>query len=277
MLSAVEMVVRHGLGQKGSQIGFWSRLEIISCWDCGSAGPDWAKLQTSWNSSWVPFSGFWQTCPSPRRWSLSKDPNLSLSLCTHPPGVFVLHPFCPRQEDHDHIWLSVLVTIVTSHHPRLWLRRTLWVRFSYYSHFTEEETVTSKGQVICPRSHNWYEADLRLGLRNWDQSSMCLSPMEDQSLWGAGDGTGAGVRWRSLGCPGQAVSQDSSVSWTKCCNKFLLKSEYLVHLLYQIELTKSYIIHPFFVSSDHFGSLKWHNVFNHSMCIITAWTQTTQL
>lgn len=76
--------------------------------------------------------------------------------------------------------------------------------------------------------------------------------MENQSLWGAGDRAGAGVRWRSLGCPGQAVSQDSSVSWTKRCNRFLLKSEYLVHLLYQIELT-NLIIPPFFVSSDHLG------------------------
>lgn len=156
MLSAVEMVVRHDLGQKGSQIGFWSRLGIISCWDCGSAGPDWAKLQTSWNSSWVPFSGSWQTCPSPRRWSLSEDPNhLSLSLCTHPPGVFVLHPFCPRQEDWPHLTQCF---IDYSHFPSsssLWLCRTLWIRFSYYSHFTEEETVTSKSQVTCPRSHNW--------------------------------------------------------------------------------------------------------------------------
>ena len=88
---------------------------------------------------------------------------------------------------------------------------------------------------------------------------------------------GRGRCWREVALPGQAVSQDPSVSWTKCCNKFLLKLEYLVHLLYQIELTKSYIIHPFFVSSDHFGSLRWHDVFNHRMCIITAWTQTTQL
>lgn len=120
MLSAVEMVVRHDLGQKGSQVGFWSRLGIISCWDCGSKwGPDWAKLQTSWNSSWVPSMGPGRLVPLPEGGPYQRILIISVSLSVHIPQEYLYCIPSALGKRIDHIWLSVLLTIVTSHHPRL--------------------------------------------------------------------------------------------------------------------------------------------------------------
>lgn len=92
-----EMVVRHSLGQKCSQIGLWSRLGIITSLDCRSAGPGLGQIANLLKFTFSSFLPFWQTCPplggSPYQ---AQDPN-TLILPVHPQVCLYCTPYTPSE------------------------------------------------------------------------------------------------------------------------------------------------------------------------------------